>query len=253
MRVTLAKGSAETSRAQVLLVPVTNVSGTLSPWWGTPSEIWAQPLRQWLKQIRFNANALDNELCPQPGHPGRLILFVGLGDVTRLNPGRFVKALSAGLRRVRHLSAARLEVILQTTDQLTIPAREIVPLAVRALHTGTYELGSTPSPTRSRTYRLLVDRLTEADRQQLRAEDRIGEVLHRVRALANEPGNTATPGQLTATGPDFPPEQVAAFLPPIGRQGTPDDIAAGVLFLASDASAFMTGQTLVMDGGALTC
>ena len=67
------------------------------------------------------------------------------------------------------------------------------------------------------------------------------------------PGNTATPGQLTATGPDFPPEQVAAFLPPIGRQGTPDDIAAGVLFLASDASAFMTGQTLVMDGGALTC
>ncbi len=67
------------------------------------------------------------------------------------------------------------------------------------------------------------------------------------------PGNTATPGQITSTGPDFPPEQIAAFMPPIGRQGTPDDIAAAVLFLATDASAFMTGQTLVVDGGQLTC
>ena len=36
---------------------------------------------------------------------------------------------------------------------------------------------------------------------------------------------------------------------PIGRLGTPDDIAKGVLFLASDDSAFMTGSELVIDGG----
>jgi NAD(P)-dependent dehydrogenase (short-subunit alcohol dehydrogenase family) len=36
---------------------------------------------------------------------------------------------------------------------------------------------------------------------------------------------------------------------PIGRLGVPDDIAKGVLFLASDESSFMTGSELVIDGG----
>lgn len=36
---------------------------------------------------------------------------------------------------------------------------------------------------------------------------------------------------------------------PIGRFGQPDEIASIVLFLCSDASSFMTGQTIVADGG----
>ncbi len=36
---------------------------------------------------------------------------------------------------------------------------------------------------------------------------------------------------------------------PIGRIGQPDDVAYGVLFLASDESSFMTGSELVIDGG----
>jgi NAD(P)-dependent dehydrogenase (short-subunit alcohol dehydrogenase family) len=36
---------------------------------------------------------------------------------------------------------------------------------------------------------------------------------------------------------------------PIGRLGQPQDIAQGVVFLASDESSFMTGAELVMDGG----
>jgi NAD(P)-dependent dehydrogenase (short-subunit alcohol dehydrogenase family) len=36
---------------------------------------------------------------------------------------------------------------------------------------------------------------------------------------------------------------------PLGRIGTPDDIAYGVLYLASDESSFVTGAELVIDGG----
>ena len=36
---------------------------------------------------------------------------------------------------------------------------------------------------------------------------------------------------------------------PLGRVGQPDDIANGVLYLASDESRFMTGAELKLDGG----
>ena len=36
---------------------------------------------------------------------------------------------------------------------------------------------------------------------------------------------------------------------PLGRMGTPEDIAAGILYLASDEASFVTGSELVVDGG----
>jgi NAD(P)-dependent dehydrogenase (short-subunit alcohol dehydrogenase family) len=42
--------------------------------------------------------------------------------------------------------------------------------------------------------------------------------------------------------------QVAA-LHPLGHLGEPDDIAWGVVYLASDESRFVTGSELVIDGG----
>ena len=41
-------------------------------------------------------------------------------------------------------------------------------------------------------------------------------------------------------------------LHPLGHVGEPDDIAYGVLYLASDESRFLTGSELVIDGG-YTC
>jgi 3-oxoacyl-[acyl-carrier protein] reductase len=40
---------------------------------------------------------------------------------------------------------------------------------------------------------------------------------------------------------------------PLGRFGTEEDIAGAVLYLASERASYVTGQTLLVDGGRVTC
>ena len=82
------------------------------------------------------------------------------------------------------------------------------------------------------------------------------------RALAKKWGpsgvrvNTVAPGMVPTkmTANQSSPEHEAQFgqTNPIARFGTPQDIAGGVLFLASPMAAYVTGQQLVIDGGLLT-
>ena len=60
--------------------------------------------------------------------------------------------------------------------------------------------------------------------------------------------NVVAPGYI-ATGSQLPFEAAAAAAGPIGRSGTPDEIAACVLFLAHESASFVTGAVLVADGG----
>ncbi|MGW6505203.1 SDR family NAD(P)-dependent oxidoreductase [Nonomuraea angiospora] len=63
-------------------------------------------------------------------------------------------------------------------------------------------------------------------------------------------GNMMAAAAMPATVPagDLPPTDLM-LNGPIGRIGVPDDIARVVLFCASDLAAFMTGSTLLADGG----
>jgi len=61
-----------------------------------------------------------------------------------------------------------------------------------------------------------------------------------------EPGNIMTEG-LDATGPDHINNMIRAI--PMGRLGTPEDVAHAILFLSSDEAAYITGQNLIIDGG----
>jgi 2-hydroxycyclohexanecarboxyl-CoA dehydrogenase len=50
---------------------------------------------------------------------------------------------------------------------------------------------------------------------------------------------------------DLPSNEVMAAAIPLGHLGTPDDIAAAAVFLASDAAGFITGQVLGVNGGSV--
>jgi len=69
-----------------------------------------------------------------------------------------------------------------------------------------------------------------------------------IRCNSVHPGPVNTPFiQELLDNPDKLQERVSRV--PLGKIGTPDDIAYGVLYLASDEASFVTGSELVIDGG----
>jgi 3-oxoacyl-[acyl-carrier protein] reductase len=67
-----------------------------------------------------------------------------------------------------------------------------------------------------------------------------------IRVNAVAPGVTATPASLTYVGDDADRDRRAIAM---GRRGRPEEIAGAILFLLSDLSSYITGQTLLVDGG----
>src|SRR5205814_7802680 len=78
------------------------------------------------------------------------------------------------------------------------------------------------------------------------------------KALARELGsrgvraNVVAPGYVTTRLTDVLPEEATKAMldnTPLGRLGTPEDIAGAVRFLCSDEASFITGEVLLVDGG----
>jgi NAD(P)-dependent dehydrogenase (short-subunit alcohol dehydrogenase family) len=69
-----------------------------------------------------------------------------------------------------------------------------------------------------------------------------------IRVNGVAPGVVDTPlAELVVHNPQLAPQYLKTI--PLGRFGQPADIASCVLFLASDESSYVTGQTIVIDGG----
>ena len=69
----------------------------------------------------------------------------------------------------------------------------------------------------------------------------------KINVNAVAPGAIDTPGASETSNEDVKKQTIAAI--PLARMGTPEDIANIVVFLASEESNYITGQTVIVNGG----
>jgi len=89
---------------------------------------------------------------------------------------------------------------------------------------------------------------SKAGMRQLTKSLAVGLSKHNIRVNAVQPGTILTPMNESALAdPEVMADRVRLI--PLGRVGRPEDVAAAVMFLASDEAGYITGVSLPVDGG----
>lgn len=169
--------------------------------------------------------------------------------VTREFGGLDILVLCAGVMRVKPLDQVTEEDFDVTfgvnVKGVFFCVQKIAPLMRRG---GSVILISSGAAEMGRVGRGLYASSKAATRQLARSL--AAELVHQgVRVNSISPGPTLTPLNIPAGRTAEEQTVILSKMVPLGRVGMPDDIAKGILFLASDDSAFVLGAEIVVDGG----